>query len=518
MNNKLLWIDDEIYLLKPHILFLENKGYIVETVNNGMDALDLIAREQYDLIFLDEHMPGLSGLDVLQKIKLLKPELPIIMITKSEEEFIMNKAIGKQISDYLIKPVNPHQILLSLKKNIHKKIIVSEQSLVNFQEEFSRMGQELLQCETFEDFTLVYKKLTVWSLQFQEHEDNSMTEILSARFMSTNAEFCKFIAKNYPSWFSNITTNRPTMSHNIIKEKVIPCLQKQEKVAFLVIDNCRYDQWRILAPIIQHYYKIESEEIACSILPSATQYARNALFAGLMPSEIQKIYPQFWLNDEDSSGKNKFEEELLKLLLSRLQVNTSLDFIKILGSDFGKKVYQNFNQFINKDFVAIVYNFVDIISHARTDTEIIRELAKDIAAYRSLTLTWFQHSDLLQIIKKLSEKKYKLIITSDHGTIQVNKSVKILADRNTSLNLRYKTGKSLSYNPKEVFEIINPESILLPKTNLSSRYIFACNNDFLCYPNNYNTYVQYYKNTFQHGGISMEEMMVPLVTLTPKNT
>lgn len=513
---KVLWVDDEIQLLKPHILFLESKNYRVETVNNGTDALELIATEQFDIVFLDEHMPGLSGLEVLQQIKLLKPDLPIIMITKSEEESIMNKAIGKQIADYLIKPVNPNQILLSLKKNLHKKEIVSEQSLFDFQSEFQRIQQELFSCKHFDDFTLVYKKLTSWSLQLQENGNNEISELLNLQFTTANSEFCKFINQHYPSWFSrNAPDNIPLLSHRVIREKVVPSLRKKEQTALLVIDNCRYDQWRILAPIIQSFYKIEQEEIACSILPSTTQYARNALFAGLMPSDIQKHYPQYWLNDDDEGGKNQFEEELLKSHLERLRIDTSFNFIKILGSDFGKKVHQQFSQFVNKSFVAIVYNFVDIISHARTDTEIIRNLAKDIAAYRSLTLTWFQHSDLLQIIKKLSEKGYKLIITSDHGTIQVNKPIKVIADKNTSLNLRYKTGRSLSYNAKEVVEIHNPETILLPKANISAKYIFACHNDFLCYPNNYNTYVQYYKDTFQHGGISMEEMMVPVVTLSP---
>lgn len=517
MNTHILWIDDEVDMLRPHIIFLENKGYTLHTTTNGQDALELIQSGSFDLVFLDENMPGINGIETLKLIKEMRPMLPVIMITKSEEEDIMHKAIGSQIADYLIKPVNPNQVLLSIKKVIHHKQIISDQSTADYRSEFGKISQLLTQAGTIDDWTAIYRKLVGWDINLRQSGDESVREILTYQLNEVNNEFCKFISQRYLSWFSASTSpdERPLMSHQLLRTKVFPHLAADAKVAFLLIDNLRYDHWRMIAPIVQEFFKIEEDEMYCSILPTATQYARNAIFAGLMPSEIEKLTPEFWLNDEEEGGKNQYEEEFLRRQMQRSGITVPLYFRKMVGMDGGRQMLGELNKLDACSFAALVYNFVDMLSHARTSTEIVRELAEDEAAYRSLMRSWFEHSDLLELLKELAARKFKVIISSDHGTVRVSNPVKIIGDRNTSTNLRYKTGKALTYDAKSVFEVKKPELAYLPRTNLSSSYVFARNRDFLVYPNSYGQHVKYYRNTFQHGGISMEEMLIPVVTLTP---
>lgn len=512
---KILWVDDEIDLLKPHILFLNEKGYDVETSNNGTDAIELVKTNFFDLIFLDENMPGKSGLETLAEIKKIFPSIPVVMITKSEEENIMDLAIGSKISDYLIKPVNPKQILLVIKKHVDHNRLITEKTTSAYQSEFSQIGIKINDSFSFEDWKDVYKKLVYWELELENTSDNPMDEVLKMQKSEANFAFSKFIKKNYLSWFDN-NQNKPLLSPNLFKSKVFPWLKNNEKVIVILIDNLRYDQWKILQPKIRESYNLIEEDIFCSILPTATQYARNSMFSGLMPSEIQKLFPDIWLNDEDDGGKNMHEEELLNRNLQRSGINEKFYYEKILNNKVGKKLVENINNIIQNKLSVIVYNFVDILSHSRTELEMIKELAEDESAYRSLTLSWFEHSSLNDLIKILSQHDIKLIITTDHGSIKVTNPIKVIGDKNTTTNIRYKQGKSLNYNPKEVFEITQPSKAYLPLTNVSSSYIFANNTDFFAYPNNYNYYVKYYKETFQHGGISMEEMLIPIITLEPK--
>ena len=516
MDVRILWVDDEIELLKPHILFLENKGYAMDTANNGYDALEAIANNPYDLIILDEMMPGITGLETLSRIKEVRPNTPVVMVTKSEEENIMNKAIGSKIADYLIKPVNPNQVLLSIKKNVHSQQLVTEKSTADYRSEFASISMLLSEARSFQDWINIYRKIVGWEIELNDSADKSIKEVLMYQKTEANNEFAKFIKNNYVEWFKDKSLNKPILSHTLMRNKVFPVADKNKKTTFLLIDNFRYDQWLTVRPLLHGVFDVFSEDFYCSILPTATQYARNALFAGLTPLAIEKIMPGLWLNDNEEGGKNKYEEEFLKRQLQSLGKNYKLYFEKLVRSEAGKKLLDNLDKVYNADFSVIVYNFLDILSHARTDTEIIRELAEDESAFRSLTRSWFEHSDLWEIMKALSEKGHTVIITSDHGTVQVDNPVKIIGDRETSTNLRYKTGRNLNYNAKEVFAITNPEQVALPKSNITSSYVFACNNDFLVYPNNYNHYVRYYKNTFQHGGISMEEMIVPFIVLSPK--
>lgn len=512
---KVLWVDDEIDLLKPHILFLENKDYKVTTAQSGTEALDEIKKEQFDIVFLDENMPGLTGLETLAEIKEQQASLPVVMITKSEEEYIMEEAIGSKIADYLIKPVNPNQILLSLKKNLDHSRLISEKTTSNYQQEFRKIAMDMSMINSFEGWKELYQKLVYWELQLEDIEDTGMFEILESQKTEANNQFCKFIDKHYPKWFSG-NEDAPIMSHTLFKERILPEINAGKPTLLVVVDNLRYDQWKAFEPFLRNSYKKNSEELFFSILPTATQYARNAIFSGLMPSEMEKLYPQYWLNDTEEGGKNLYEKEFLETQLRRLGLNINWSYHKISSLKQGKRLVENFKSHKEEDLTVVVYNFVDMLSHSKTEMEVIKELASTDKSYRSLTQSWFKNSPLMEIIQQAAQAGFKLVITTDHGTINVKNPSKVIGDKNTSLNLRYKTGKSLTYEEKDVLAAKDPKSIMLPSINMSSSFIFAKGDLFFAYPNNYNHYVGYYRNTYQHGGVSLEEMIIPFAVLEPK--
>lgn len=509
----ILWADDEIDLLKPHRLVLEQKGYKVFAAQSGQEGLELLETQHVDIVFLDENMPGLSGLDTLLEIKQRFPNLPVVMITKNEEEMVMESAIGSKIADYILKPVEPKHLILCLKKNLDHSRLISEKTTASYQQEFRQIAVDLSMTSDHEEWIALYKKLVYWERELEGIEDSGMSEILESQKTEANNQFFKFVEKSYLEWIQK--AEGPILSHQLFREWVVPEL-KASKVLFILIDNLRYDQWLGIQESLGGYYRVREDRAYYSILPTATQYARNAIFSGLLPLDMQNSHPDWWKNDTDEGGKNLHEKEFLGAQLARLGLDISWEYHKISNLKQGRQLSQQFSRLQNNDLSVVVYNFVDMLSHAKTEMEVIRELAPDDKAYRSLTMSWFRNSPLLQMIQQARDLGMKLIITTDHGTINVKQPSKVIGDRETSLNLRYKTGRSLTYSDKEVFAIRKPALAGLPSIHMSSSFIFVKNDLFFAYPNNYNHYVGYYRNTYQHGGVSLEEMIVPFAILEPK--
>lgn len=520
-NARILWVDDEVDLLKAHIIFLKNKNYEVEAVSNGIDALDLIKQEHFDVVFLDEQMPGMDGLTVLQEIQKIKPNQPVIMITKSEEEHIMEDALGAKITDYLIKPVKPSQILLALKKLTENKKLIIEKVTSGYQQDFRNIAMKLMDAHDHKDWVDIYKDLMFWEGKMEENDDEGMEEVLDNQLNEANSNFGRFVARNYLDWVNTgDIDDRPLLSPDIIPQTAFKELgQGYDSVFFILVDCLRYDQWRVFESVIRELYYIDNEDAYYGILPSATQYARNSIFSGLMPLEISQKYPKQWLNDDEEGGKNQHESFFLGEMIKRHRLKIKHSYHKIITNEDGKVLADNILNLMNNDINFIVYNFIDLLSHSRTEMNIIRELAPNEAAYRSISKSWLEYSPLLKVLRTLSEKNVKIILTTDHGTIRVKRPVRIIGDRSTTTNLRYKQGRNLNYDEglKYLFTVRKPEEARLPKSKVSSTYVFSMEDYFFAYPNNYNYYVNYYKDTFQHGGISLEEMVIPLVELSPKN-
>ena len=514
---RILWVDDEIESLQSQIVFLETKGYEVLTQTNGFDAIDLLQENNGDIVLLDPIMRAITGLQTLQKIKETNNNLPVVLITKNEAENIMDEAIGSQISDYLIKPVNPNQVWLSLKKLIDNKRLVSEKTTTAYLQEFNKLLFAIEDAPDHQGWMDIYKKLVFWELEIQKSESQEMRDVFAKQKHEANLAFFKYISKNYANWVSPTCADAPVLSHDLLKRKVLPHIETGVPLFFVLIDNLRYDQWKTIMPIFSENFRIQEEACFYSILPTATQYSRNAIFSGMLPLEIQKKYPECWKNDDDEGGKNLHEEFLCQEQLKKLgKTGIRSSYTKITNHLDGQKLVENIHNMMDYDVNIIVYNFVDMLSHARTEMEVLKELAGDESSYRSLTASWFEHSPLHQALKKLSDRKIQIVLATDHGSTRVKTPSKVVGDRQTTSNLRYKHGRNLDYEAKDILAFRDPKQAGLPVPTVNSSYIFAKGDIYLCYPNNYHHFVNYYKNSFQHGGISLEEMIIPVVRMTAK--
>lgn len=520
-KNKILWVDDEIELLRSHIIFLNEKGYDVETVTNGEDAVSEIKNKQYDLVFLDEMMPGLGGLETLSQIKEINPNLPVVMVTKSEEESLMHDAIGSKISDYLIKPVLPSQILLVCKKFLESKKISGEYVQKDYLNDFNEISRLVNLGPTYDEWIEIYLKLVNWDMELDAHPGIDLRQMLSEQKKECNQEFSKFVEKNYKKWIDDITGEEsPTLSTNIVDKYVLPQLKNFDgPLFFFVIDCLRLDQWLVLEKHLAELFTIK-KDYYYSILPTATSYSRNALFSGLFPSEIEKYYPELWSTMvDDENSLNKYEKDLLQLLLNRRKINlkNDLKYMKIIDPDVGRAFEQNVLSHKKTHLMAVVVNFLDMIAHGRSDSEILKEIAPDESAYRSLTNTWFQHSSLLNTFRAIASiPNAKIVLTTDHGSIRTQRGAKVLGDKEASANLRFKFGRNLKVDDKHAIFIKNPNDYKLPKRGVAVNYIIAKEDFYFVYPTEYHKYLSYYKDSFQHGGISLEEMILPVVTMEKK--
>ncbi len=520
-KGKILWIDDEIELLKPHIILLNQRGFETETATNGEDAIEMVRRTHYDLIFLDEMMVGISGLETLSRIKEIDSTTPIVMVTKNEAESVMEEAIGKKIDDYLTKPVNPTQILLACKKFIEGERIEKEKFTQDYLSGFAQLSMKMLEPLNWGDWRDIYIQLVNWSIELDRHNEEGLIQTLQDKWRECNTEFSKFVENNYIDWINHPNDKRnddyPVLSPHVSDYYVLPHLREGKKVFYFVVDCMRLDQWLMMKELLQPYYTFKTNYYS-SILPTATPYARNSIFAGLYPIDIKKYFPQWWNVDSNTEDhkQNAYEKELLETWLERRRIKTNgrVGFIKIFDTDFGRKIEREINDYVDNSITAVVINAVDMIAHSRSDYAILKEIAPDEAAYRSLTSSWFRHSSLFGILKSLSERKdIKIIITTDHGSIRCMRGVKVLGDRDTSTNLRYKFGKNVKADKRHAMQIPDLTKYKIPSLGISVNNIIAKEDYYFVYPTDYHQYLNRYKDSLQHGGISLEEMIVPIIEL-----
>jgi CheY-like chemotaxis protein len=514
MNKRILWVDDEIELLKSHVTFLQGKGYKVDTATNGADALSLVKGNKFDVLLLDESMPGRGGLETLVEIKEADPALPVVMITKNEEERLMDNAIGLKIDDYLLKPVSPLQIYSACKRILDAPRIQEERVSPDYIREFNELNS-LMQEGTWDAWLRVHKRLCAWDHEFDQFRRTGLESTHDDQRLKASHAFSDFVEKNYRNWVAS--DKRPPMSVDIFPRHIAPHLQAGEKVFFILIDCVRLDQWMVIEEFLTEQFDVQWD-FYCSILPTATPYSRNAIFSGLFPDEISRRYPDKWLErSTEESSKNKYEsfflsEQMRKFRLDETKLRYSKIFTAAEASDVKKKV----SGLMNSPFVALVFNFVDILTHGRNQSEILQQLLPNEGAFRSLMRSWFSHSVLRDILTDLARAKVKVVLTTDHGSILGRKAALVYGRRDTSTNLRYKFGDNLKVDERQAIITRHPEEYRLPSESRTKNYVFAREYFYFVYPTNFRDYEKAYEGSFQHGGVSLEEMVLPCLTLTPR--
>jgi CheY-like chemotaxis protein len=512
----IMWVDDEIDLLKSHIVFLEEKGYSVRSVSNGEDAVDLIQKEPFDLVLLDQMMPGMDGLTTFVRIKDALPAMPVVMITKMEEEELIDEALRKRIDDFLLKPVNPVQILSAVRRILERREIRQRELSREYVEDFNSIEGVRSQTQGPREWIDIHTRLSQWDVMLDQFPDAGLMQSHLDQRRQCNVEFCMFIEKSYRKWVSG--EDRPLLSVDVVSDFVAPYLSSNKRVYFIVVDCLRLDQWLTIEPMLEPYFSIK-RDYYYSILPTATPYSRNSIFGGLFPSELATTYPEFWNETgSDETGKNRFEKQLLERQIRKmgLKVNPSVKYIKVYSPDEAVQARKQIPTLQAIPLVALVFNFVDIVAHSRSESRVLQEMLPNESAYRSFTASWFMHSPLYDILKAISLQDAVAVVTTDHGSVLSRRSAVALGDRETSTNVRYKFGTNLNCDPRYAVQVRNPAEFKLPGGGINKNYIIAKEDYYFVYPTNFHEYERQYKDSFQHGGISMEEMILPCVTMTPK--
>lgn len=519
-TRRVLWADDEIELLRPHILFLNERGYDIHAVTSGEDAVRAVARETFDAVLLDEQMAGLDGLATLQRVKRIQPALPVIMITKSEEESLMEEAIGGKIDDYLTKPVNPSQILSALKRILESRSISQERLNRDYVAEFNRINDEI---ETedldWDDWLELGVRLSRWAIDISAMRETSLQDLLDQQMQTANIAFAKFVEKNYPAWMKMKRDERPPLSSDVVREWVVPHMQKGEQVLFLVLDCLRLDHWLSVEPVLRDHFNIETDAYY-SILPTATPFSRNSIFSGMSPDTFPTVNGDLFnkLDWDGETNVNRFERQLLDRQLKNLGAmpNPEPKYTKILDPEEANRTLKKASDYFDQPLVSMVFNFVDIVAHHRSTEEVIQTLIPDEAAYRSVVKSWFEHSPLFELMRKFGERGVTIVITSDHGSIRARKASKVVGDREASSNLRYKFGRNLNVDPKHAIKVKDPLKWGIHSKGVNIDLLLAKQDAYFVYPTEFNKYADRFRDNFIHGGISLEEMVLPVAVLRSK--
>jgi hypothetical protein len=453
-------------------------------------------------------------LTTLEEIKDIEPHLPVVMVTKSEEESLMEDAIGSKIDDYLVKPVNPSQILLVIKRLLDSKKIISSSSMRRYVQEINKFNQQLYGPMQPEDWHTAARLIAEWNLEMDESTDEGLKQTHEGTKKEWNNEFTKYILNSYQKWLH--TDKRPRLSPDVTAEFVVPPLKQKKKTLFVVVDCMRLDQWMLIEPLVAEFCNVQ-RDYYFAILPTATPFARNSLYAGLFPDDINKAYPDLYATMDEGS-LNRDEDRLFSDNLARngLRFENQMKYVKVYDNSEGEALAKRASDFFESPAVTFVFNFLDILTHGRSSNVILKEIAGTEAAFRTLMRSWFVHSPLYTILQTFIQRGFHIVVTSDHGSVLCRQGTMAHGRRSTSTNLRYKYGDNLNSDPKDSLLIKKPDQWRLPKFTLATTYIIAKDDYYFVYPNNYNEMVRQFQNSFQHGGISLEEMVVPIATLTPR--
>ncbi len=514
MSKRILWVDDEIELLKSHVMFLRDKGYDVQTATNGVDAVNLVKEGRFDVLLLDESMPGRGGLETMVEIKESDPALPIVMITKNEEERLMDNAIGLKIDDYLLKPVSPLQIYSACKRILDAPKIQENRLSPDYIREFNEINS-LVQEDTWDAWLRVHRRMCAWDREFDQFRNTGLEATHDDQRLNAAHHFGLFVEKHYRDWVAS--GKRPPMSLDVFPRFIAPHLLKGEKTAFILIDCVRLDQWLAIEDFLSAQFDLQWD-FYCSILPTATPYSRNAIFSGMFPDEIARRYPDKWLEriNEDSS-KNKYESYFLGEQMKKLKLDENkMRYLKIYTAAEAGDARKRVQSMMSSQFVSLVFNFVDILTHGRNQSDILQQLLPNESAFRSLMRSWFSHSALREILSDLARAKFKVVLTTDHGSILGRKAALVYGRRDTSTNLRYKFGDNLKAEERQAIITRKPAEFRLPAESGTKNYVFAKEYFYFVYPTNFREYEKAYEGSFQHGGVSLEEMILPCLTLTPR--